>query len=229
MSPLANLPSKYNVPPLSWVIDQIRSLWIIGPVPPRMDPVANLGNERLRPDLANFTSWLRYLARRRAPMIARLQRALRDVLDGFQSFEFKRQGAGRFALTFLFKGRTRSAKPVSFTFDELSEGQRALVVLHALLHHAPGQGGTLCIDEPESYLALPEIQPWLSELTVQAEDGGRQVLLISHHPQLINFLAADSGIWLERPPVGAVRARPITRDHSGLDPAELIARGWLDG
>lgn len=229
ISPLSNLPSSLRVGALRWVIERIVGLWVVGPVPPMIDPIARVGDDYLQPDLSNFASWLRKLTLEQAPTIRRIQRALREALGGFQSFDFKRQGAGRFVLILVFKGSSSKAKPVTFAFNELSEGQRALIVLHTLLHHVPGKGTTLCIDEPEGYLALPEIQPWLNELIVQVEDGVRQVFLISHHPRLIDFLAADHGVWLERTPVGPVKARTITTEPGGLKPSELIARGWLNG
>ena len=90
---------------------------------------------------------------------------------------------------------------------------------------------TLCIDEPENFLALPEIQPWLRQLYDCCDEGKLQALLISHHPECINYLLASPiGYWFERQSNAPVRVRKISSeeaDDSGLKISELIARGWL--
>jgi hypothetical protein len=52
--------------------------------------------------------------------------------------------------------------------------------------------------------------------------------LISHHPQLINYLASDKGIWLSGENQ-IIRAQKITQqsDKSGLSIAELIELKWI--
>ena len=37
-------------------------------------------------------------------------------------------------------------------------------------------------DEPDNFIALQEIQPWLVSLCQAVEDHGSQALIISHHP-----------------------------------------------
>lgn len=43
--------------------------------------------------------------------------------------------------------------------------------------------------EPENFLALPEIQPWLLQMADKVEQEACQIFFISHHPELINYLA----------------------------------------
>jgi hypothetical protein len=55
-------------------------------------------------------------------------------------------------------------------------------------------------------------------------------LLISHHPELLNQLAADHGIVFSRPGGRHVTVTPYKgAPGSELPPAEQIARGWADG
>lgn len=83
----------------------------------------------------------------------------------------------------------------------------------------------LFLDEPENYIAIPEIQPWLMELRDRIEDRGGQVILISHHPEIINYLAPELGILFERTGSGPVRVRSYEAGQL-LSPSEQIARGW---
>ena len=89
------------------------------------------------------------------------------------------------------------------------------------------ENSLICIDEPENFLALPEIQPWFDTLYDQCAERGLQALLISHHPKIINLLASDSGYWFSREN-NLTRIQKISpEDESGLSIAELIDRGWI--
>src|SRR5258708_7316198 len=46
--------------------------------------------------------------------------------------------------------------------------------LFAVLHGAVGGDATVCIDEPDNYVALRELQPWLTLLRDRVEDEGGQ-------------------------------------------------------
>ena len=77
-----------------------------------------------------------------------------------------------------------SAPSHSYRFHQLSDGQRALMVLypHVVFETIPDTGSpddsgkvprTLFLDEPDNYVQLlPELQPWLAEL----EDGAGDTL-----------------------------------------------------
>lgn len=76
---------------------------------------------------------------------------------------------------------------------------------------------------------IREIQPWLQKISDLAQENGSQVMLISHHPEVIDYLAASSAFRFERPTGDVVRVRPfkVNRD-SGLKASEALARGWDD-
>ena len=49
-------------------------------------------------------------------------------------------------------------------FDVVSDGQRTLIVLYALLVDIGAAPRTVLLDEPENYVGLSELQPWLQRL-----------------------------------------------------------------
>jgi len=112
-------------------------------------------------------------------------------------------------------------------WSELSEGERMLIFLYSLI--GPGRivKGTLLLDEPDNFLSLREIQPWLLSLIEAVGPIVEQAVIISHHPELINQLAGDRGIWFTRDEGGPTRIerRQFSTDEP-LTPAELAARGW---
>ena len=118
---------------------------------------------------------------------------------------------------------------MDFMFNELSTGQRALVVLYTLLNCLEEDDTALLIDEPDNFVAVEEIQPWLLALRDRIDRGGLQALLISHHPELLNYLARESGIRLFRQCNSPTRVAPFGGvSGSTLTPAEQVARGWVD-
>lgn len=188
--------------------------------------------ETSRPDsrLSNFADWYRYLVLARPERVHFLTEDLRSRLPGLAGLRFQEAGDGKL-LYVDFDAETGGK--VSLRFGSLSDGQKALIGLYTVLRTLPGSDGlVLCIDEPENFLALPEIQPWLDELSDVVEEHECQVVLISHHPRLLNFLAAEQGIWFERSGgSGPTRIRPIGPDAAKgqLEIDELIERGWIHG
>ncbi|MEW5941650.1 MAG: AAA family ATPase, partial [Chloroflexota bacterium] len=177
----------------------------------------------------NYSSWYRFLSNDQS-WVVELTNRLVEVLPGFENFRFVREVENVEILKAVFSGQNgnKSAKR-EYRFAELSDGQRALIVLYTLLIAAQREGYALCIDEPENFLALPEIQPWVVKLYDSCSEGKTQALLISHHPELINYLLASPvGFWFEREANTPVRVNRISvRSNGGLPVSELIARGWL--
>lgn len=138
-------------------------------------------HEATRPDatMANLPDWYRYLVQAQPDRIHDVTQDLRNHLPGFRTLRLLEAGEGKRLLADFDaeKGTT-----ISLSFSALSDGQRALIALYTALRAIPSeQGATLAIDEPENFLALPEIQSWLDELSDAAEDQNLQVMLISHH------------------------------------------------
>ena len=110
---------------------------------------------------------------------------------------------------------------------QLSEGQRILSILYSVLYGLVGTS-VLCFDEPENFISLPEVQPWLQSLRDLVEERSGQALVISHHPEVIDYLAADSAFRFERPNGGLVKVGPWNADSEPsqlMKPSEILVRG----
>jgi len=192
--------------------------------------LSSTSSEDPRPsnDLANFASWYRHLAQEHPDSSSSLRATLKKVLPGFESLNLPSSGGPQRLLKLKFgTGDRKDSAPYEIGFDELSEGQRILVCLYTILEFLIRDSGCVFLDEPENFIALPEIQPWLMELQDRLEEKGGQTSLISHHPEMINYLAADCGIVFERDGSGPVRVKPFSTSNSPLQPSEQIARGWV--
>jgi energy-coupling factor transporter ATP-binding protein EcfA2 len=183
----------------------------------------------LRFDGGNFPSNYRHMRETSFESVTRLHDALREVLGGFRSIELV--DVGDDVRVLVVKFLSGIGKPdFDLAFRDLSEGQRALIVYYHLLTTFSLTKRTLLIDEPDNYLALREIQPWLQALTRAVEDHGTQALVASHNPEVIDYLAADSAWLFERDGAGPSRVRRVEVDRdSGLKASEQLARGWTNG
>lgn len=207
---------------LTRFVDFVRGILVCGLEPGRFVTESLKEAPVLERDGGNFAEWYRHHVLEHTQLTVRLTNTLRDVLAGFHDLRLERVGVDARALMVRF---AESGQDYALRFDELSEGQRALVVLYGLLHLTDGQRHVLFLDEPDNYVALPEIQPWLMELSDVAPP---QAVLCSHHPELIDYLGGERGLLLAREESGVVTARrPDTAGlEGGMKLSEWVARGW---
>jgi predicted ATPase len=178
----------------------------------------------LLPDGSNFASWYRHQIQERQDLILEAIDTLRKVVDDFKSIRMEKVGSEARAFLAMFEGRSGRYE---LRLDELSDGQRALIALYSLVHLA-GEQDVLVLDEPENYLALAEIQPWLMTLSDTCGVRPRQAILCSHNPELIDYLGGEAGVLLKRESSGSITTRPLSEIpvEGGLKFSEIIARGW---
>jgi len=225
------LPSLNDYPKLTWFRERMARFIIVQMVPSLMVDEIDREQIHLNTHMGNFVSWYRDLSENRGEKVEEIGNILNKVLDGFINFKFE-QVKDDLVLKVRFSGEKYNGKPIEYRLRELSDGQKTLVALYALIYGTKSEDYTLCLDEPENFLPLLEIQPWLIELYDMCTEGKLQALLISDHPELINYLLASPiGYWFERQSNALVRVKRISSevaDNSGLPVAELIARGWLN-
>jgi len=228
------LPGPDN-PRLTWFKDRMRSVECVRIDAPRMATRSEREEARLERDFSNFPSWYRRALVANMSAGSSYLTAIREVIGGMDSLDLHELGQGIMVLRAAFNrppgpqttAGVKRARTFWLEFHELSDGQRALVGLYALLHFMVRENMTLCIDEPDNFVALAEIQPWLLGIEDRVDDLGAQVVLASHHPELLDMLARDHGIILERDGSGPTHVRRFAPPaDTTLAPAELIARGW---
>jgi len=196
----------------------------------KLDPAtmtATTSSERqtLARDGSNFASWFRHLQQEQPEGVHHYTSQMRGVLPGFDALKLTKVSTTTRELVASF---ARGAASYDVRFDELSDGQRALFVLYALLIDIGDEPRCVLLDEPGNALSLREVQPYLCELTDALGDGG-QLIVASHNAEVINSLAAESPVVFQRKDGGPVQVAPGRFDReSGLMASEQLARGWLD-
>ncbi len=172
---------------------------------------------------SNFVSWLRYLSQERPREKRESEERLADLIPGFLGFAFRTQGDRKGVVAEFSKS---DENEYQLNLVHLSEGQRVLAMLYSILHGLVGTASVLCFDEPENFVSLPEVQPWLQELRDLVEERSGQALLISHHPEVIDYFAVDSAFRFHRPNGDLARVEAWTPEPGQiLKPSEILARG----
>ncbi len=205
----------------------MRSVRALKLMPSQIESATHDEQRALRRNGENFPAWYRHLAQERAGDLHELFTELRRALPGFRSLALV---GGH------WRGRSRDlvarfdspgGGEHEHELEALSDGQRALVVLYTLLLDLRSGPRLLLLDEPENFVGLTEIRPWLQALDDALAHGG-QVLLASHHPEVIDSLAAERPLLFERVDGGPVRVRAdvFARDD-GLRASEQLLRGLV--
>ncbi|TYQ25528.1 AAA family ATPase [Pseudanabaena sp. UWO311] len=212
---------------LTWFRNRIDRLVVVQITPFAINGVSEQESFSITPRMENYVSWYRYLSQDQGK-IFEITNVLKDILDGFVNFRFQKVSEANYGLKLIFENESDNKKVIEYYFNELSDGQKVIIALYTLIYGTQNEDYTLCIDEPENFLALPEVQPWLDRLYDFCSEKKLQAILISHHPKLINFLAADAGYWFERKGNSPVRVKRIKdEDDTGLPISDLVERGWL--
>ena len=229
-SALATITERNDNTKLTWFKRWLGGLLHVQPDPWAMVGIANQEADRPDQHLANFADWYRHL--RQEMDDHEYIRDLADVMDGFVTMRLEAAGEGRreIKVRMMAAGNgTGPSREPEYLLSELSEGQRVLIGLYAVLHFALKPGATICFDEPDNFIALREVLPWLMKVLDRTEetDSPAQVLIVSHHPELLNRMSFKEGLVLDRPSGRHTRARPFEDPaQTGLTASELIARGW---
>ena len=200
--------------------------------PATMETMAQAPSAVLRFDGRNFSSWLLALERYSSDAYHGIARRAADVLKGFAGFEFVREG-DQFRLVTRWRRAAHSGGGPNgamrnYDLGELSDGQRLILVLSALVEIAGQRELAMILDEPDNYVALQEIQPLLLSLM---DLPTIQLIVVSHHPEVIDLMAKDYGYVLAREDdQGPVRVKRWKAPPGTMLPAsELVSRGDIDG
>jgi hypothetical protein len=195
-------------------------IWLFSIQPQLIAGVSESEDRVLARDGSNFASWYRMLAQEKPEVREALRRDLAPFFPGLSEVRLLSSGrtAKRMNLEFEIGGRRFPLEPA-----ELSDGQRALMVLYTIRHAIADGASLLFFDEPDNYLAQREIQPLLAELTGAARNAGATLLVISHHPEVIDYLAPDQVLRLWRGEDGPTRIESVQFDLSmGMTASETL-------
>jgi len=224
---LASIQPKGSLGELASLQAAVAKLLILRPNPRGMERESK--SEAKRPDLylIGLTSWYRSLSQDLDWTVA-FRDLLQEVWPDFKSLKLVDVGLNTKALQLRFDG-SNGGNVGELFFEQLSDGEKALLGLYMVRAAlATGAAQTVLIDEPDNYVGLPELQPWVLSLRELLDDE-HQAILITHHPEILSSAGHDHGRYLWRDNHSSpTRIGPLNVPE-GMAPAEAIARGWVRG
>lgn len=180
------------------------------------------------PDVSmiNLTSWYRALSQDQA-WTNTLSESLKSVWPDFLWFKLVDVGLNAKALQLRFEHQ--NGEPMPLFAGQLSDGERALVALYMVrAAMETGAARTVMVDEPDNFVGLPELQPWVLSMRELLDDK-HQLVLISHHPEVLSNSGEANGRYLWRDNhTSPTRIGPL-KVPDGMAAGEAIARGWARG
>ena len=224
-SALARVAPRHDNERLTRFLDFVRKIMVCSLYPPIFSAESRSEASILQRDSRNFADWYRHVVQERPNLLPGFTNTLQEIIHGYREIRLEKVGQETRALMVAF---AESSERYELSFDEISDGQRALIALYALVHLTADQGYTLFFDEPDNYVALPEIQPWIREIEDACGETVSQAVISSHHPELIDYLGSENTYMLQREKSGVVTVRKPEANPAepGLKLSELIARGW---
>ena len=208
--------------PLIMFREELEKILLIHPVPLLVQDAAVAESRNLSEHTENFSQWYRHLLQEEPAVSYKAKELLEDVLPGFEQLSLREAGESR-KLTATFRIED---KDYEFSFSNISDGQRQLIVLYTILEALrAGIFSTVLIDEPDNFISIREIQPWLENLNDICDEHDKQALITSHHPEIINKMARGTELWFSRQEGAHVVVDQFPQ-VADLPPAEVMARGW---
>jgi energy-coupling factor transporter ATP-binding protein EcfA2 len=222
---LASIQPKGPLMDLTKLQKAMERLLILRPNPRGMERESKA--ECKLPDLylSGLTSWYRSLSQDLEWSIE-LRDLIQEVWPDFRSLKLVDVGLNAKALQLRFSDENGG---IGLFFDQLSDGEKALLGLY-MVRAALKTGAvqSVLLDEPDNYVGLSELQPWVLSLR-EILDSSHQSLLITHHPEILSSAGSDHGRYLWRDNhTSPTRIGPLTTPE-GISPGEALARGWVRG
>ena len=202
-------------------------LLILRPSPRRIEPESKSEASSPSRSMETLLSWYRFLSQEQE-WTDELRESLQNVWPDFKSFKMVDVGVKAKALQLRFDW-PGSREPSTLFFEQLSDGQKALIGLY-MVRTALARNvlETVLIDEPDNYVGLPELQPWVLSIR-ELLDEMHQAILISHHPEVLGNAGMEAGryVWRDNH-TSPTRIGPL-QIPEGLTAGEAVARGWAHG
>lgn len=223
---LASIQPTANRREIELLQQAISRLLILKPDCRRMEAESRGKVEVPHWELRNLTSWYRSFSQDQE-WTDELRDSMREVWPDLKSFRLINVGMNTEALQLRFGG-TNGPNEGDLFFHQLSDGEKSLVGLYMLRTAlAKNAVESVLVDEPDNYVGLPELQPWVLSMR-ELLDEAHQAILISHHPEILSSAGAEYGRYLWRDNHTSPTRSGELEVPEGLTAGEAMARGWVN-
>lgn len=224
---LAAIQPRGSIGNLALLQQEVGKLLILRPNPRDVERESRAESRSPNSSLSNLNSWYRALSQEQEWSDA-LRGSLQGVWPDFRSFKLVDVGLNAKALQLRFDSG-HGGKPTLLFMEQLSDGERAVIGLYMVrAAMETDEARTVLLDEPDNFVGLPELQPWVLSMRELLDDE-HQLIMISHHPEILSNSGEEDGryLWRDNHTSPTRIGKLIVPD--GMTAGEAIARGWVRG
>lgn len=226
-SALAAIQPRGSIVKLALLQEEISKLLILRPNPRDIERESRAESVRPNSSLSNLNSWYRALSQEQECTDA-MRNLLQGVWPDFRSFRLVDVGLNAKALQLRFDSG-QGGRPTSMFMEQLSDGERGLIGLYMVRAAMETDAArTVFLDEPDNFVGLPELQPWVLSMR-ELLDEEHQLILVSHHPEILSNSGEENGRYLWRDNHNSPTRIGQLKIPEGMTAGEAIARGWVRG
>jgi len=147
------------------------------------------------PHVTDFGAWFSGLLAYAPAVYTRIDEYLKQVMPDLKDIKNPPSGKDSRSLSVQF---SKDQATVSLPFADLSDGEKCFMICALVLAAKGASDHLLCFwDEPDNYLALPEVGHFVLALRKAFQSGG-QFITTSHHPEAIRRFSEENTLFLQR-------------------------------
>ncbi len=183
------------IDPLFIFRDWLASMLILRPVPSLI--AGDSKHETLKPNIqvTDFGAWFSGLLAHAPAAYGRIDKYLKQVMPDLEDIRNPVVGKDSRSLVVQFSNGQGS---VGVPFADLSDGEKCFMICALVLASNVHYGPVLCFwDEPDNYLALPEVGHFVLALRKAFQSGG-QFIATSHSSEAIHRFSDENTLVLQR-------------------------------
>ena len=182
----------------------------------------------LQPNLqvSDFGAWFSGLLAYAPAAYAKIDEYLKQVMPDFKDIKNPVIGTDSRSLVVQFSSDQGS---LNLSFEDLSDGEKCFMICALVLAANNAYGPVLCFwDEPDNYLALPEVGHFVLALRRAFELGG-QFISTSHNPEAIRRFSEENTLVLYRQNhLEPTIVRPLSELKISGDLVSALIRGDVE-
>jgi energy-coupling factor transporter ATP-binding protein EcfA2 len=199
---------------------------ILRPIPASIE--GNSAQETLQPNtnVTNFGAWFSGLLAYAPAAYGKIDHYLKQVMPDLKDIKNPLIGKDARSLEVQFSNDLGN---VTIPFADLSDGEKCFMICAMVLAANDAYGPLVCFwDEPDNYLALPEVGHFIIALRKAFQSGG-QFITTSHNPEGIRRFSEENTLILYRENhLEPTKIRPLNEIKVNGDLVNALIRGDVE-
>jgi hypothetical protein len=178
------------------------------------------------PEVTNLGAWFAGLLANTPSAYTRIDEYLKQVMPDFREIRNPLVGTDSRRMEVRFDNTQGTVAP---HFEDLSDGEKCFMICALVLAANDAYGPLACFwDEPDNYLALPEVGHFVVALRKAFQSGG-QFIATSHNPEAIRRFSDENTLLLYRKShLEPTIVRPLTDIQVKGDLVSALIRGDVE-